>query len=74
VDEPVETEANSKRRKPDPIYTHWGKLTDVDAESLRLMYGEDVDAWLAALRRLLPDATHRHLFSNRFLEDLGLDD
>ncbi len=56
-----------------PYTEHWGKMNNLDAESLRLEYGDDVDAWLAARRRLLPDAAHRRLFSNRFLEDLGLD-
>jgi hypothetical protein len=37
------------------------------------MYGANVDAWLAARRRLLSPAGRR-LFSNAFLERMGLGD
>ncbi len=51
---------------------HWGKLNGfLDAASVRQTYGADVDAWLTARRRLL-DPTVRAVFSNFFLERLGL--
>ncbi len=56
-----------------PYTQHWGKMNNLDAESVRHIYGNDVDAWLAARHTLLPDAAHRRLFSNGFLQDLGLD-
>ena len=56
-----------------PCTQHWGKMNNLDAESVRRSYGDDVDAWLAARRALIPDAAHRRLFANRFLADLGLD-
>lgn len=55
-----------------PHTQHWGKMNDLDAASVRRMYGADAEAWLAARRALLPDAARRRLFSSRFLEDLGL--
>lgn len=56
-----------------PCTQHWGKMNDLDADSVRRAYGDDVDEWLAARHTLLPDPAHRRLFSNRFIADLGLD-
>ena len=56
-----------------PFSQHWGKMNGLSTDSVRSTYGNDVDAWLAARRTLLPDAAQRRLFSSRFLEKLGLD-
>ena len=54
-----------------PYTLHWGKFNNLDAASVRRMYGSDLDAWLAARRALLPDPAGRRLFSNRFLGAAG---
>lgn len=55
-----------------PHTQHWGKINDLNAESVRSIYGDDIDRWLTARRTLLPDAAHRRLFSGPFLERLEL--
>jgi hypothetical protein len=52
---------------------HWGKLLGLGAAEVRRLYGEDVDRWLAARRALLTPSLRR-VFSNRFLEELDLED
>jgi FAD/FMN-containing dehydrogenase len=54
-----------------PHTFHWGKQLGLDADAVRRLYGDAVDQWLAARDRLL-DAESRRVFSNRFLEELGL--
>jgi FAD/FMN-containing dehydrogenase len=56
-----------------PFTLHWGQCGDFTAARVRAMYGANVDAWLAARRRLLSPAGRR-LFSNAFLERMGLGD
>lgn len=56
-----------------PYAMHWGKLLGLGAAETRRLYGEDVDRWLAARRALLTPSLRR-VFSNRFLEELGLED
>jgi hypothetical protein len=55
-----------------PYTFHWGKQHNLDAASVRRMYGQRVEQWLAARRRLLGEA-ERRLFSNVLLERLALD-
>jgi FAD/FMN-containing dehydrogenase len=50
---------------------HWGQCGDFSTARVRAMYGANVDAWLSARRSLLSPAGRR-LFSNAFLERLGL--
>ena len=57
-----------------PYTQHWGKMNNLNAQGVRAAYGDDVDAWLTARHTLLPDAADRRLFSNGFLENLGLAD
>jgi hypothetical protein len=54
------------------LYTfHWGKQNNLDATRVRQRYGPRVEQWLTARRNLLGVA-ERRLFSNAFLERLGL--
>ncbi|MBN1209750.1 MAG: FAD-binding protein [Myxococcaceae bacterium] len=59
------------RQRGIPHTFHWGKQLGLDAAAVRRMYGGAADRWLAARARLL-DAESRRVFSNRFLEELGL--
>ncbi len=54
-----------------PYTFHWGKQNKLDATRVRARYGERVDRWLAARRRLL-GPPERQVFSNVFLTRLDL--
>lgn len=54
-----------------PYTFHWGKQNNLDAARLRQFYGQRVERWLEARQRLL-GVPERRLFSNDFLERLGL--
>jgi FAD/FMN-containing dehydrogenase len=56
-----------------PYTFHWGKQHNLSATLLRRMYGEGVNGWLAARRRLL-DREARALFASDFAAGLGLAD
>ena len=56
-----------------PYTLHWGKLNELDAQTVRKMYGNSVDQWIAARQRLLDDSS-REVFSNQFIEQVGLSD
>lgn len=57
-----------------PHSFHWGKLNDLNAQNLRLAYGEQrVNDWIAARRRLIRPELRR-VFSNPFAESLGVTD
>ena len=56
-----------------PYTQHWGKINNLDADSVRQAYGDNIDKWLTARNILLPDRPDRRLFNNDFLSDLGLD-
>lgn len=51
---------------------HWGKVNAYTPDRVRRAYGANVDRWLAARRRVLPDAQDRTLFDNDYLRGLGL--
>ncbi len=54
-----------------PYTVHWGKINELDAQSVKNMYGQSVDQWIAARHSLLDEST-REIFSNEFLETVGL--
>jgi FAD/FMN-containing dehydrogenase len=56
-----------------PFTLHWGQCGDFTPSRVRAMYGASLDAWLDARRKLLSPAGRR-LFSNAFLDRLGLAD
>ena len=51
---------------------HWGKMNELDFNKISLMYGEDVDTWIAARNKLLDPAAMK-IFSNPLLKEWGLD-
>lgn len=51
---------------------HWGKVIGLSAAETRRLYGGRVDRWVAARHQLLPDPAVREVFSNAFLDELGL--
>jgi hypothetical protein len=55
-----------------PYTMHWGKILGLGAAEVRRLYGDSLDRWLAVRHDLL-DGELRGLFSNRFMEELGLD-
>ena len=63
---------NRLERQGIPYTFHWGKQHNLDAGRVRRLYGQRVETWLAARRRLL-GAAERRLFSNALLERLALD-
>lgn len=54
-----------------PYTLHWGKANELTADSLRKMYGEDLDTWLNIRRNLL-DEKSRRTFSSPFTDQCGL--
>jgi hypothetical protein len=55
-----------------PFTQHWGKVNALTPQRVRRAYGANADRWMAARRRLLPDAQDRVLFDNDYLRGLGL--
>jgi hypothetical protein len=55
-----------------PYTFHWGQMNNLDAVKVRNMYGTNVDKWINARKKLLPDK-YRKLFNNKVLKDCGLD-
>ena len=55
-----------------PFTQHWGKVNAYTPERVKRAYGANADRWMAARRRLIPDAQDRTLFDNDYLRTLGL--
>jgi hypothetical protein len=55
-----------------PFTFHWGKINELDFSRISRMYGENVDAWIAARNKLL-DADTLKIFTNPLLQQWGLD-
>jgi hypothetical protein len=55
-----------------PFTFHWGKMNELDVSRISRMYGENVDAWIAARNKLL-DANSLKVFTNPLLQQWGLD-
>ena len=55
-----------------PYTQHWGKINALTPARLTAMYGDRVDAWLDARRRLMAEETERRTFENRFMATAGL--
>ena len=56
-----------------PYTLHWGKINfNLNSERVRKMYGEAVDKWIGC-RHLLLDEPSRKVFTNSFLQKLGMD-
>lgn len=55
-----------------PFTQHWGKVNAYTPDRVRRAYGANVDRWIAARRRVLPDVQDRILFDNDYLRGLGL--
>ena len=53
---------------------HWGKLNNLDAPSVRAMYGPSLAKWSLARDALLPSRELRRLFANDFVHQLELSD
>ncbi|MCH9699577.1 MAG: FAD-binding protein [Gammaproteobacteria bacterium] len=54
-----------------PFTVHWGKLNELNAQTVKSMYGNAVDQWIEARHSLLGQK-ERAIFSNPFLEKTGL--
>jgi hypothetical protein len=57
-----------------PFTIHWGKINfGLDAQRVRNMYGDAiVDKWIDSRHQLLDEET-RQVFTNKFMENCGLD-
>jgi hypothetical protein len=55
-----------------PYTQHWGKINDLGPARLDAMYGNGVQSWKDARRKLLANERDRETFSNRFTERAGL--
>lgn len=55
-----------------PYSFHWGKVNNLDAAKVKKIYGGNVDKWIIARNRLLPKEM-RPIFTNEFMEQMGLD-
>jgi hypothetical protein len=54
-----------------PYTMHWGKANELTSESVRTMYGEDLETWLKIRRSLLKEED-RLTFSSPFTDQCGL--
>jgi hypothetical protein len=54
-----------------PFTFHWGKINNMNADRVKKMYGQTRDQWISARHRLL-SPEYLELFSNKLLEDWGL--
>ena len=54
-----------------PHAEHWGKLNQLTAESVRAIYGSDLDGWIKARTDLL-DRQGEYVFGSPFLDRLGM--
>jgi FAD binding domain len=55
-----------------PFTFHWGKMSDINPDIIKKMYGKDAIAWIAARNKLLkPDAMK--IFTNPLITQWGLD-
>jgi hypothetical protein len=61
------------REEQIPYTFHWGKMNDLDAASVRNMYGPRIEAWLQARRALLTTPALRATFANDYLRAMELD-
>lgn len=56
-----------------PYTLHWGKInTNLSPARVRKMYGANVDKWIAIRHQLL-DEPVRKVFTNKFMQQCGLD-
>jgi len=55
-----------------PFTCHWGQEYGMDAASVRAYFGDRVERWKAARKKLLPTAAARAVFSNPLIEQLDL--
>lgn len=55
-----------------PHAFHWGKISDLDPEKLKTMYGENIKKWIRARNTLMP-VDSLQIFNNHLLADWGLD-
>lgn len=55
-----------------PFTCHWGQEYGMDAATVRQYFGDRVERWKAARKRLLPSAAARAVFTNPLIEQLGL--
>ena len=51
---------------------HWGKMNELNFDRINRMYGDKVNAWMAA-RNILLDAKSLKVFTNPLLTQWGLD-
>ena len=54
-----------------PHRFHWGKMSKLTPADMTVLYGDDVKQWLAARKQLL-DLPTRQVFTNAFMESMGL--
>jgi hypothetical protein len=55
-----------------PFTFHWGKMSDINPDRMKKMYGKDAASWVAARNKLLkPDAMK--VFTNPLITQWGLD-
>lgn len=53
---------------------HWGQCNNLDSVNVRTKYGDAaVDAWIAARHTILPTHQFQKMYSNDFMQRLGLD-
>lgn len=54
-----------------PFTFHWGKVNELNPQRLADMYGDGIDRWIAARKKLLDPAT-MNVFNNPILQQWGL--
>jgi hypothetical protein len=56
-----------------PYTLHWGQINNFNDSNVRAMWSEGIDNWLTARHRILTSVNARWMFTNRFLNQCGLD-
>jgi hypothetical protein len=55
-----------------PFTLHWGKMSDLNPDTIKKMYGKDVTTWITARNKLLTPAAMK-IFNNPQISQWGLD-
>ncbi|MDR0792410.1 MAG: FAD-binding protein [Chitinophagaceae bacterium] len=55
-----------------PYAFHWGKMTELDSDKVKKIYGADLDTWLASRNKILSPQAMK-VFTNPIMQEWGLD-
>lgn len=69
----LESVWNRLREQEIPHTIHWGKVQDIDGDDVIRMYGQGrINSWIEARKSILESGQVREVFTNEWLEQVGL--